>query len=434
MQETQKRQSTEHKEQKGARRKSLSLFISRFLLSTFYLLLVTVAAAGCKANSAAANTLRLSGEIEGTQATVIAELSGRVMEISADEGDTVRAGQALIKLDDATLAAQVKQAQAALSAAQASLVQVQAGARAEEISAAAAALDQAIVERNGAELACQDADAILHDPQQLDAQLDAARTAAKLAEQNVVSAQAKLAEAKWWRDFYEDDPGRHDSLDKQIAIAQRQVEAAQAQLDGANAQVRALEAMRRTPVTLQAQANSARSAYSMTLARVPVAEAALAELKAGPTPEEIAFAKAQVHQALAHLALAQAYASRTILDAPLDGIVSSRSIHIGETAQPGVALMTITNLDQVTIVIYVPQEQLPSVQLGAPVQVYVDAYPGETFNGQVTFIADQAQFTSRDTQAQEDRANVVFAVKVRLPNADHRLKAGMTADAVIEVK
>jgi len=68
------------------------------------------------------------------------------------------------------------------------------------------------------------------------------------------------------------------------------------------------------------------------------------------------------------------------------------------------------------------------------VQVYVDAYANEPFDGQVVSIAQQAQFSSRDTQAKEDRANIVFAVKVHLPNPDHRLKAGMTADAIIDLR
>jgi len=105
---------------------------------------------------------------------------------------------------------------------------------------------------------------------------------------------------------------------------------------------------------------------------------------------------------------------------------------VGETVQPGATLMTVSNLDEVTLVVYVPQTQLPRVRIGAPAQMLVDAYPGQTFTGQVFFIARQAQFSSRDIQEQADRANVVFAVKIRLSNADHRLKAGMNADAVIE--
>jgi RND family efflux transporter MFP subunit len=264
------------------------------------------------------------------------------------------------------------------------------------------------------------------------AQIDSARTSAKLASENVAVAQAKLAEARWWREFYDDDKGQRKSLDKRIAIAQGELEAAQAQWDGATAQVKALEAIRLAPVTLRAQVNSAQSAYSMTVSSITVAETELAELKAGPSPEEIALAEAQLHQAQAQLKLAQAYASRAVVQAPLTGVVSSRSAHVGETVQPGAALMSVADLDQVTLVVYVPQTQLPHVQLGTPVQVYVDAYPGQMFEGRIVFIAGQAQFTARDTQERQERANVVFAVKVRLPNADHRLRAGMAADAVIE--
>jgi HlyD family secretion protein len=99
-----------------------------------------------------------------------------------------------------------------------------------------------------------------------------------------------------------------------------------------------------------------------------------------------------------------------------------------------VPLMTVMNLDEVNLVIYVPQAQLPRIKLEMPVQVTVDAYPGQTFIGHISSIARRAQFSSRDTQAREDRANMVFAVKVRLPNPDHRLKAGMNADAVIELQ
>jgi multidrug resistance efflux pump len=86
------------------------------------------------------------------------------------------------------------------------------------------------------------------------------------------------------------------------------------------------------------------------------------------------------------------------------------------------------------MIVYVPQAELPRVQIGTPVKVYVDAYPNEVFNGAVASLAQQAQFSSRDTQNQEDRTTVVFAVKVRLPNEDRRLKSGMTADAEIEWK
>jgi HlyD family secretion protein len=395
-------------------------------------LMVIVSA--CRASEVNESQLKLSGVVEATQVNVVAEVGGRVVEIAVDEGDAVQAGQTVIRLDDAALAVQVKQAQAALSAAEANLAQVKSSARKEAVSAAEAAVNQAQAERNGAQLAFADAQDVLNNPQELLAQIDEARTGVKLAEQGVVAAQSNVDQARWWRDFYPEDDKKRETAEKQLAIAERDAAAAQAQLDGAAAQLEALEAMRHNPVTIRAQVNGARSAYSMTLASVAVAEASLAELQAGPAPEEVALAEAQVHQVQAQLKLAQAYASRAVLSAPLTGVVSSKSTRVGETVQPGVTLLTLADLEEVRLVVYVPQTQLPKVQIHMPVNVSVDAYPSETFTGEVMAIARQAQFTSRDTQAAEDRANVVFAVKVRLSNADHRLKPGMTADAVFDLE
>ena len=111
-----------------------------------------------------------------------------------------------------------------------------------------------------------------------------------------------------------------------------------------------------------------------------------------------------------------------------------RSAHVGETVQPGAPLLSIVNLDTVDMIVYVPQAELPRVKIGAPVKVYADAYPNEIFAGAVASLAQQAQFSPRDTQTKDDRTNIVFAVKVHIPNGDGRLKAGMTADAEIELK
>ncbi len=404
--------------------------LKRKRMVTFYVLLITLSLAACQTNNSTAT--RFSGVIAGTTANVMTEVGGRIVNLTVDEGDAVTAGQLIATLDAATFTAQVKQAQAAVSAAAANLAQVKAGARAEALQAAEAAVQQAQADRAGAITTLSNTLQIRNNPQQLNAQIDAADAGVNLAEQNVAVAQTKLAEARYWRDFYDKDASRRDTLDKQIAIAQKNLEAAQAQLNGAQAQRSALQAMRRNPLTLDAQVNQARSAYSMTLASVAVAAANLADLKAGPTLEEVAVAEAKLEQAQAQLKTAQAYQARAQIAAPLAGIVAGRPVHVGETVQPGAVLLSIVNVDTVDMTIYVPQAQLPLVQIGMPAKVYADAYPNEVFTGEVESIAQQAQFSSRDTQNQEDRTNIVFAVKVRLPNADKRLKAGMTADAEIE--
>jgi HlyD family secretion protein len=401
----------------------------------FYALLVTLLfLIACQSNGGATTANRLSGVMEGTKVNVVTEVGGRITNLAVDQGDMVTAGQPIVTLDDAALLAQVKQAQAAVSAAEANLAQVKAGSRQEAIEAAAAAVQQAEAEQAGAALTLSNTIKIRDNPQQLNAQLDAARSGVKLAEQNVSVAQTKLAEARYWRDFYDSDNSKHETLDKQIGIAQKNLEAAQAQLNGAKAQLAAVQAMRSNPIGLQAQENQARSAYSLTVASAAVTAANLADLKAGPTAEDIALAEAKVQQAQAQLKLAQAYQSRAQISAPLTGLVTDRSVHVGETAQLGAPLLSIVNLDTVDMIVYVPQAQLPRVKLGSPVKVYADAYPNEVFTGEVVSIAQQAQFSPRDTQTRDDRTNIVFAVKVRLPNAQQRLKAGMTADAELELQ
>jgi HlyD family secretion protein len=129
--------------------------------------------------------------------------------------------------------------------------------------------------------------------------------------------------------------------------------------------------------------------------------------------------------------LVDAQIAQLTLTAPMDGIVTSRSAQVGETATAGAPLLTIANLDEVTLVIYVPENRVGHVRLGQEVEVQVDSFPAQVFVGHVMNIAGEAEFTPRNVQTQEERVNLVFAVKVSIPNADQKLKPGMPADATI---
>jgi HlyD family secretion protein len=116
---------------------------------------------------------------------------------------------------------------------------------------------------------------------------------------------------------------------------------------------------------------------------------------------------------------------------PLDGVVGRRSIHVGEVVTPGATLMVVTQLDQAELTLYVPEREIGRVKVGQKVEVRVDSFPDVVFPGEVTFINSNAEFTPRNVQTQKDRMNLVFAVKVKIPNPDLRLKPGMPADATI---
>jgi hypothetical protein len=200
---------------------------------------------------------------------------------------------------------------------------------------------------------------------------------------------------------------------------------------GAEAYLAELERQKANPLTLQAQANAAKAQYEIASAAVGLAQAQVDGLQVGATQEQIAAVRAQVEIARAALEALEVRVGKFTLQAPISGLVLERPVHVGELALPGAPLMTLGDLDRVTLTVYVPEDQLGRVQLGQPVSVTVDAYPDRTFRGMVAFIAGQAEFTPKNVQTREERVNMVFAVKVKLPNPDHALKPGMPADAVL---
>ncbi|HIE37570.1 MAG TPA: HlyD family efflux transporter periplasmic adaptor subunit, partial [Anaerolineae bacterium] len=157
----------------------------------------------------------------------------------------------------------------------------------------------------------------------------------------------------------------------------------------------------------------------------------LERLRAGAAEEEVAAAEAQVEQAQARLESVRVLLEKLTLTAPVSGRVLEVIGHEGELATPGGTLITLADLDPVTLTVYVPENRLGQVQVGQRVEVRVDSFPDRIFLGWVTTIAGEAEFTPRNIQTEEERVNMVFAVKVTIPNPGHALKPGMPVDAVI---
>ena len=395
-----------------------------------------VASLGGQAQPAAEQVLVASGSIEGEEVAIISEFGGLIVDLPVAEGDEVEAGQVLVRLDTSLLQAQMAQAEAAVAAAQANLANVKAGAHPAEILAAEAALEQAQAERDSAQTAWDSVQAILDNPQEIDAQITQAKAQVNLATVQIEQAQSQVAMAEVERDQYRaqgtmDEKWLYRVYDYQVQAAQAAVEAAQANEKGARDTLKALKALRANPLALISQVHLAEAQYDIAEAGVAVAEAKVIELKAGPTPEAVAVAEAQVVQAEAAVAALQRQIDKMTLTAPRAGVVTSRSAHAGEAALAGATLLTIANLDEVKLTIYVPEDELGRVYLGQVVEVQVDSYPDEVFSGTVAYISQEAEFTPKNVQTEQERVNMVFAVKVWLPNPEHRLKPGMPADALL---
>jgi RND family efflux transporter MFP subunit len=145
-------------------------------------------------------------------------------------------------------------------------------------------------------------------------------------------------------------------------------------------------------------------------------------------------AEAALSQAQAALATLDVQLEKTIVKAPVDGTVLTRNLEVGETLAPTGVVMTIGQLQEVNLTVYIPETEYGKVKLGDQVSITVDSFPGETFTGTVVYISDQAEFTPRNVQTVEGRKTTVYAVKLSVPNADLKLKPGMPADVTFGLK
>ncbi len=97
----------------------------------------------------------------------------------------------------------------------------------------------------------------------------------------------------------------------------------------------------------------------------------------------------------------------------------------------GGTVMVVSQLDPVTLTVYVPEDRYGQVKLGQQVSIAVDSFPGQAFSGKVQFISSEAEFTPRDVQTREDRDRLVYAVEIEVPNGDGALRAGMPGDVLL---
>ncbi len=130
------------------------------------------------------------------------------------------------------------------------------------------------------------------------------------------------------------------------------------------------------------------------------------------------------------IALLDEQISRCIITNPITGTVLLTYTNAFEMAAPGKALYKIAPLDTLILRAYISGEQLPDIAINQDVSVFVDRgdEPDDQYNGRITWIADEAEFTPKTIQTKEERANLVYAIKVAVPNTEGKLKIGMYAE------
>jgi len=143
--------------------------------------------------------------------------------------------------------------------------------------------------------------------------------------------------------------------------------------------------------------------------------------------------KANVENLIASLELAKTRLGFTNLYSPLNGYVLVKSSLPGEVVQPGTPVFTAVDLNNIWVTAYINETDLGKVKLGQKAHVETDSYRGKKYNGEISFISDQTEFTPKNIQTTEERVKYVYRIKVRVDNSSLDLKPGMPADAYIAI-
>ncbi len=410
------------------------------------------------------HTITGSGTIETIQVDVAPKVSGRIQALLVKDGDRVKAGQPIAQIEkiDAQLALQ--QAQANLEASQARLKLAQASfALQRDVNASGIGEARAQMQATAARVPQSEALAGIQ-AQSTSAQLDAASAHLQAASAALETARATLESAaadvqtmQAAEQLAQDNLKRNRQLYQEGGISAQQYDTSKAAAQSAQAQV-ASSIARRGAAAKQvaaAEANLREAHANLDLAiaseqtvavkqlDVTASSAQLAQSKAAlagaqaqshaldQRRADIDLAKADVAQAAAAAAVAQRQLSETTLYAPFDGIVLSHSAEVGDLVVPQTTVMTISDVDQPYLDLYATEADLARVKVGQSVDVRVDGAPGRVFPGRVTSVRTTAEFTPSNVQTKEQRAELVFRVRIDLANQDGTLKAGMPADGVI---
>jgi HlyD family secretion protein len=348
--------------------------------------------------------IRVSGNIEVTDAEISFKIPGRVLTRDVDEGDRVEKGERIAQLEDEDLKGEVEVRAAELEAAKAALAELEAGSRPQEIAAAKAVMDKA-------EQTWKDMEAGSR-PQEI----AAAEATVKAAASDYALASSEFARAK---QLFEKKVVSLDDFDlsksRYEVTAQRYREA-----------VEKRDLLREGYRKYQIEA--ARSAWEQAKAQYDL-------VKEGPRPEVIAQARAQVKQATAAWDLARTKLAYATVTSPLTGIVLSKNVEPGEYVAPGTPVVTVGDLVHVWLRAYIQETDLKRVKVGQKAKVTIDgAPPGKFYEGRVSFIAQDAEFTPKNVQTEKERVKLVYRIKIDITNTSMDLKPGMPADAEIETE
>ena len=359
------------------------------------------------------NVLLLSGNIEFRKIDIAFKTAGKLVELLAEEGSNVKLGQLLARIDREQMNRMRQRDSAGIDVAQSNLLQLRTSIQFQKATLESELnLRQAEVRQAKAKL------------QEL---LDGSRP------QEIAQARAQLNDLKVVQDQARREYERAQKLIAQEDISQSQFDQFKARFDSSTQQVQnaeqrlalILEGPRKTDI------ESARANVARAEAALKVSEAQRLDILR--KEEDLTARRADVERSKSTVSVIDSQLDDTSVVSPVDGVVLVKSADPGEVLAAGTPVLTLGEIDKPWLRGYVPQNKLGRIQLGMPVRVKTDSYPNKTYQGKISFISSEAEFTPKQIQTNEERAKLVYRIKVEVENPNRELKLNMPVDAEIKL-
>jgi HlyD family secretion protein len=357
--------------------------------------------AACQQQASTPGTIFVSGRIEGDETNLAPRIAGRIVEVAVREGETVNAGDTLVKLSGKQTLASREEASARAEVSERRIDQSR-----EEIRVLESRLDQV-------------------DIQQQQAGLDSQGRVAQ-AEGQLAAAQAERARAQAELEQNQADAQRYGELAKRGAVPQQQAEQFATRVKTSEA---LLEAARKQVAAAEGAVKIARAALSNP--QIREAEKVSLHRQIDEARTRVRLNQAEKEAAKATLARADADVGDLTVTAPFAGVVITRAAEPGQVVSSGTTLLTMVDPERLYLRGFVPESQIGLVKVGQRAEIYLDSAPGEPIEAEVMRIDPEAMFTPENTYFQEDRVRQVVGVKLLLKGSNGGAKLGMPADARI---
>ena len=359
------------------------------------------------------NRIVVSGNLELTLVDLSFKIAGRMTELTVKEGDFVKKGQVIARLDPTQLQQQRSRDAAAVANAQSGYAQLVTTIQYQE-----ATLESEIAARHA-------------ERDEAQAKLDALLAGSR--PQEIQQAQAAVADAKAQLDWAKSDWDRYQTLYKNEDVSTQQYDQSHQRFNSATAllQVAEQKAALVKEGPRKEDIAGARAAVARANAAVATAEANRIDL--ARRKQELVARKAQIEQAQGQSGISDAQLSDTVIYAPIDGVVLVKAAEAGEVLAAGTTIVTIGDLDHPWLRAYVGETDLGRVKLGQKVKLTTDSYANKSYTGTISYIASEAEFTPKQIQTKEERVKLVYRIKVDVDNTARELKNNMPVDGEIEL-